>query len=327
MPVFAALDGRVLSVQQGVGGDFNWGPTVSNFDNHVILDHGGEQHPSTGTSRGRASPSRRGSGCGRDADRPDRVERELELAAPPLHRPQSFAPYEPFAGACGRQRLGAQPRSAASLVADVALSAKPFSGKATCPTTRRSAPARSSRRRFVNVRVEVATSPRPGPGGSIRRPDGSVAYAGALSASGSRRLGEAAAELTSPRSAAGGSYELGGSVVAEAPFDVVATDARRQPAAERRRRGARAGVAARRRGRRLPGRDVARDRGSRLRDRALPLPLDVRRSARPPGHERRALGRAPERRGAAGRDAHLRGDAVGREAARADGLRRATLPG
>ena len=56
MPVFAALDGRVLSVQQGVGGDFNWGPTVSNFDNHVILDHGGDQQfPPTATSPARAS--------------------------------------------------------------------------------------------------------------------------------------------------------------------------------------------------------------------------------------------------------------------------------
>src|SRR5215204_5111547 len=43
VPVFAALDGRVFSVQQGVGGDFNSGPTVSSFDNHVILDHGGDQ--------------------------------------------------------------------------------------------------------------------------------------------------------------------------------------------------------------------------------------------------------------------------------------------
>ena len=43
VPVFAALDGRVLSVQQAVGGDFNYGPTVSRFDNHVVLDHGGDQ--------------------------------------------------------------------------------------------------------------------------------------------------------------------------------------------------------------------------------------------------------------------------------------------
>ena len=54
VPVFAALDGRVLSVQQGVGGDFNWGPTVSSFDNHVILDHGGEQQSVYGHLLGRS---------------------------------------------------------------------------------------------------------------------------------------------------------------------------------------------------------------------------------------------------------------------------------
>src|SRR6187551_3130746 len=40
VPVYAALDGRVLSVQYAVGGDLNWGPTVSRFDNHIILQHG-----------------------------------------------------------------------------------------------------------------------------------------------------------------------------------------------------------------------------------------------------------------------------------------------
>ena len=53
VPVYAALDGRVLSIQHGVGGDFNWGPTVSHFDNHIILDHGDEHH-----IRLRASPGK-----------------------------------------------------------------------------------------------------------------------------------------------------------------------------------------------------------------------------------------------------------------------------
>ena len=41
VPVFAALDGRVFGIQFAVGGDLNWGATVSRFDNHIILDHGG----------------------------------------------------------------------------------------------------------------------------------------------------------------------------------------------------------------------------------------------------------------------------------------------
>ena len=37
VPVFAALDGRVFNIQLAVGGDLNWGATVSRFDNHIIL--------------------------------------------------------------------------------------------------------------------------------------------------------------------------------------------------------------------------------------------------------------------------------------------------
>ena len=39
VPVFAALAGRVLSVQDGEY-DRRFGPTVSQFDNHVVLEHG-----------------------------------------------------------------------------------------------------------------------------------------------------------------------------------------------------------------------------------------------------------------------------------------------
>ena len=83
--------------------------------------------------------------------------------------------------------------------------------------------------RFVNVRVEVRNLAAAGPGRlSITRPDGSVAYAGALSASGAR-AGWVKRRLKLNLAQVGRwglTYELGGSVVAEAPFDVVATDRR-----------------------------------------------------------------------------------------------------
>ena len=39
VPVFAALAGRVLSVQDGEYGR-RFGPTVSQFEKHVVLEHG-----------------------------------------------------------------------------------------------------------------------------------------------------------------------------------------------------------------------------------------------------------------------------------------------
>jgi murein DD-endopeptidase MepM/ murein hydrolase activator NlpD len=60
VPVFAALDGRVFSIQYAVGGDLNWGPTVSRFDNHVILDHGDGVYTIYGHLARRSMKVRRG---------------------------------------------------------------------------------------------------------------------------------------------------------------------------------------------------------------------------------------------------------------------------
>ena len=38
----------------------NWGPTVSNFDNHIILDHGGEQQSVYGHLLGRGITVKKG---------------------------------------------------------------------------------------------------------------------------------------------------------------------------------------------------------------------------------------------------------------------------
>ncbi|MGZ8782368.1 MAG: M23 family metallopeptidase [Gaiellaceae bacterium] len=233
VPVFAALDGRVLSVQQGVGGDFNWGPTVSNFDNHVILDHGGDQQSVYGHLAGRSITVKKGQWV-EAGTQIGRTASSGNSSWPHLHFTvrQSFAPYEPFTGACGttsgwtrQPALREEP-----WVADVALSAKPFAGKADLPhdeAVRTGTFVRGVR--FVNVRVEVRNVAAAGVGRlSIRRPDGTVAYAGALTASGSR-AGWAKRRLKLSLAQVGRwslSYELGGKVVAAAPFDVVATQKR-----------------------------------------------------------------------------------------------------
>ena len=179
-----------------------------------------------------------------------------------------------FAGSCGSTAGWAlQPAIRGDAwVADVALSAKPFTGKADLPydeAVRTGTFVRGVR--FVNVRVEVrnlAAAARRAAfdhaSGRQRRLRGRALGVGC-----SRRLGEAATEAepcpARPLGADVRARRLGrrrGAVRRRRD-----AEAGRQPAAERRRGGARARVAARRRGRRLPGRDVARDRGSGLRDR------------------------------------------------------------
>ena len=230
VPVFAALDGRVLSVQQGVGGDFNWGPTVSKFDSHVILDHGGDQQTVYGHLAGKSITVRKGQWVVAGAQIA-RTASSGNSSWPHLHftARQSFAPYEPFAGTCTTGSSGwlHQPEIRKDAwVGDLALSEKPFSGRADLPwdeAVRTGTFVRGLR--DVNVRVEVRNLAAAGPGLlRVRRPDGSVAYEGALDVSGyragwaKRRLRLA---LTPGRWTV--SYELGASVAAEAPFDVVAT--------------------------------------------------------------------------------------------------------
>ena len=62
VPVFAALDGRVFSIQFAVGGDLNWGATVSQFDNHIILDHGGGVYTIYGHLARRSIKVKKGNG-------------------------------------------------------------------------------------------------------------------------------------------------------------------------------------------------------------------------------------------------------------------------
>ncbi len=229
VPVFAALDGRVLSVQQGLGGDYNWGPTVSQFDSHVVLDHGDDQQSVYGHLMWSSITVKRGqwvvagTQIGRTAS-------SGNSSWPHLHftMRQSFAPYEPFAGACSPvPGWAAQPAIRQDAwIADVALSEKPFIGRADLPydeAVRTGTFVRGLR--DVHVRIELRNLEAAGAGRlTVRRPDGSVAYAGALAVSG-RRAGWAKRRLRLALTPGRWTIEhaLGDEIAAIAPFDVVAT--------------------------------------------------------------------------------------------------------
>lgn len=231
VPVFAALDGRVRSVQHAVGGDFNWGATVSRFDNHIVLDHGDGQESVYGHLMRSSIRVKTGQWV------PAGTQIALTASSgnsswPHLHFTvrQDFDPYEPFAGPCraGASGWAAQPEIRGdAYVGDVALSAKPFTGRADLPydeAVRTGTFVRGVR--DVNVRVELRNL---GAAGAARlavgRPDGTVAYAAPLPVTG-YRAGWAKRRLRLELAQLGRwlvTVELDGRTVAGAPFDVVAT--------------------------------------------------------------------------------------------------------
>ena len=228
VPVFAARDGTVLSVQTGFF-DRNWGRTTERFDNHVVLEHGDGDFTVYGHLRNGSIRVRKG----------DRVVagQQLGLTAssgnstwPHLHFTWIVdgAPYEPFAGDCRSGESGwlDQPEIRPDAwVADVALSAKPFTGKAALPYDQGVRTGRFVRgTRSVHVRIELWNLAAAGPGRlTVLRPDGSLAYDGGMTPTGGR-AGWATRRLRLPLTVGRWllRYEDGGRVLAEAPLDVVA---------------------------------------------------------------------------------------------------------
>jgi murein DD-endopeptidase MepM/ murein hydrolase activator NlpD len=230
VPVYAALDGTVFSVQQAVGGDFNWGPTVSRFDNHIILDHGGDTYTVYGHLLRSSMKVKRGqrvvagTQIGLTASSGNSSAPHLHFT---IHRGGEIL--EPFAGACraGESGWSSQPAiERAPYVGNVTLSAKPFSGRLDIPWDEAVRTGTFVRgRRDVHVRVEL----RHWRGGSsrlsVRRPDGSVAADVAMPAPG-YRYGWTKQRLRLDLSTLGRwtlVYSLDGAPLAEAPFDVVAS--------------------------------------------------------------------------------------------------------
>ena len=230
VPVFAALDGRVFSTQFAEGGDLNWGATVSQFDNHIILGHGGGVYTIYGHLARRSIKVKRGQWVPAGA--------QIGLTAssgnssgPHLHftvQNQGVI-FEPFAGECrpGASGWSNQPTlDRAAYVGNVTLSAKTFSG-------RRDIPYDEAVRtgtfvcgvRDVHVRVELRNW-RGGTGTiSVTRPDGTAAATVAAAAP-NFQYGWTKTRLRLDLAQLGRwthRYSLDGTVLAEAPFDVVAT--------------------------------------------------------------------------------------------------------
>jgi hypothetical protein len=135
VPVFAALDGRVISVQDDQY-DRNHGPTVSLFDNHVVVEHGTGRFTIYGHLR-----------RGIRLRRNDRVVAGQQLgwtassgnsSWPHLHFTSQVdsAIHEPFAGECNPGESGwvAQtPYPGTPYAKDFLLSPKPVTGKRDLP--------------------------------------------------------------------------------------------------------------------------------------------------------------------------------------------------
>ena len=231
VPVFAALDGRVISVQDGEF-DRNHGATTARFDNHVVLEHGTGRFTIYGHLR-----------KGIELRRSDRVVAGQQIGWtassgnstwPHLHFTSqvSSAVDEPFAGPCNEGPSGYAeqvPIPTAAYLRDLALSTKPMTGKRDLPWDRAVRTGTFVRgAKVIYARVEIAAVPAPGEGMlRIRflRPNGS----------------QAAETRTTVRTAHGRGYwwfahrvslgwvgrwrlvvELDGKPLADAPVDVVA---------------------------------------------------------------------------------------------------------
>ena len=230
VPVFAALDGRVLSVQFAVGGDLNWGPTVSRFDNHIVLEHGGGVFTVYGHLARRSIAVRKGQ-IVTAGTQIGLTASSGNSSGPHLHFTvqRDGQVYEPFAGACrpGASGWAQQPLVPRDpYVGNVTLSPKAYSGRRDIPydeAVRTGTFVRGLRDVFVRVELR---NWRGGSGAvTVERPDGTVAATVAVTAP-NFQYGWTKKRLRLSLGQLGRwtlRYVLDGSVLAEAPFDVVAT--------------------------------------------------------------------------------------------------------
>ena len=241
VPVFAALDGRVISIQFGIGSDLNWGATVSRFDNHIILEHanglmtvyGHLARRSIKVKEGQLIPA--GTQIGLTASSGNSSGPHLHFTIRDTERI-----YEPFAGPCREGASGWEQQPAvarAPYVGNVTLSAKAYSGRRDIPydeAVRTGTFVRGTRTVFV--RVEVRNWYGGSPSLTVTRPDGSVAGTASMPAP-NFRYGWTKKPLRLDLSQLGRwtvTFARDGVVLAEAPFDVVASAAQvrnRPPAA------------------------------------------------------------------------------------------------
>jgi murein DD-endopeptidase MepM/ murein hydrolase activator NlpD len=232
VPVFAALDGRVIQVEDGQY-DRRYGPTVTQFDNHVVVEHGTGRFTIYGHLRREI-----------ELNRGDRVVAGQQVgwtassgssSWPHLHFTSQVGGEvdEPFAGPCNEGLSGYSeqaPYPTEPYLRDLALSASPFTGLRDLPfdqAVRTGTFVRGTRTFYVRVELAAAFAPDPerlrlrvfNPSGvSLRGPTTSV------------RPAHGRGDWWFPLEARLGSIgrwrlvvDLDGKVLADAPFDVVAT--------------------------------------------------------------------------------------------------------
>jgi murein DD-endopeptidase MepM/ murein hydrolase activator NlpD len=167
VPVFAALDGRVISVQDGEY-DRRFGPTVSQFDNHVVVEHGTGRFTIYGHLR-----------KGIKLRRNDRVVAGQQIgwtassgnsSWPHLHFTSQVGGEvdEPFTGPCNEGASGYAdqvPFPTEPYLRDLALSTAPFSGKRDLPydqAVRTGTFVRGTRVFYARVELAAAFALNPG---------------------------------------------------------------------------------------------------------------------------------------------------------------------
>lgn len=179
VPVFAALDGQVLSVEDG-NYDRNYGSGTAPFDNHVVLDHGGGRftiygHLRKGITLRRGQTVRAGQQLGWTASSGNSTWPHLHFTLI-----EDGAPQEPFAGPCREGESGwaeQAPIPTEPYVRDLVFSERPLTGKADVPHDLAARTGTFVRGvRYVRFRLELgAAFDASVLGVKIVRPDGSIA--------------------------------------------------------------------------------------------------------------------------------------------------------
>jgi Peptidase family M23 len=179
VPIFSLTDGTITEVQDGMY-DFRFGPTISTFDNHLIVNSADGRYFVYGHLR-----------HGLVWKRGDAVHAGQQLAWgassgnsswPHLHLTELVgdAPVDPFAGPCNAGPSGfvhqPQPFRNEPYVRNVVVSEKPFTGQAQLPwdeATRTGTFVRGTR--DVYVRYELGEYHGGAERVQLVRPDGSLA--------------------------------------------------------------------------------------------------------------------------------------------------------
>jgi len=167
VPVFAALDGRVIQVEDGAY-DRRYGPTQSQYDNHVVIEHGTGRFTIYGHLR-----------KGIELNRGDRVVAGQQVgwtassgnsSWPHLHFTSQVGGEvdEPFTGQCNEGPSGYSeqvPYPTTPYLRDLALSTAPFSGMRDLPfdlAVRTGTFVRGTRTFYARVELAAAFAPDSG---------------------------------------------------------------------------------------------------------------------------------------------------------------------